>query len=151
IILDINGKDRELLRNGHLYISVAPTRSGDLLVADFPMEEALWDADVQFFPEGGDLLAGVAKKVAIKAIGSDGRGLPVRGRVLDGAGTEVAAFEDIHLGMGHFMLTPQAGQAYTAEVTFDNGASRSFALPEVAAQGVNIAVLSSTGEQLELA
>lgn len=151
IILDINGKDRELLRNGQLHISVAPSRGGDLLVADFPMEEALWDADVQFFPEGGDLIAGVAKKVAFKAVGSDGRGLPVRGRVLDGSGAEAATFQDIHLGMGHFMLTPQAGQAYTAEVTFDNGTSRSFALPEVVAQGVNIAVLSSTGAQLQLA
>ncbi len=151
IILNINGKDRDLLRAGRLYISVTPTRGGDLLVTDFPLEAALWDADVQFFPEGGDLIAGVAKKVAFKALGSDGRGLPVRGRVLDGSGAEVATFADIHRGMGHFTLSPQAGQAYTAEVTFENGVSRSFALPAVASEGINVVVGSSTGDQLQLA
>lgn len=151
VILNINGKDRELLRKGRLHISVAQGRSTDVLVADFPLEAALWDADVQFFPEGGDLIADVAKKVAFKAIGSDGRGLPVNGRVLDGAGAEVTTFTDIHLGMGHFTLLPQAGQVYTAEVTFENGTKRTFPLPEVVSQGVNVVVVSSTGDQLQLA
>lgn len=151
IIIDINGKDRELLRNGRLHISVTPSRGGNMLIADFPMTSAVWDADVQFFPEGGDLLAGLAKKVAFKAVASDGLGLPVRGRVLDGNGLEVVAFQDIHLGMGHFTLLPQAGQSYTAEVTFENNMTRSFALPAVVDKGVNLSVLSSTGDQLQLA
>lgn len=151
IIIDINGKDKELLRNGRLHISVVPTRGGDLLIADFPMASAIWDADVQFFPEGGDLISGLAKKVAFKAVGSDGLGLATRGRVVDASGSEVATFQDIHLGMGHFTFVPQAGHSYTAEVTFDNNVTRSYPLPEVVDQGIAISVLASAGDELKLA
>lgn len=151
IIININGNDRELLRKGKLHISVTPSRGGDLLIANFPMEASLWDADIQFFPEGGDLIAGLTKKVAFKALGSDGLGLVVRGRVMDRAGSEVASFQDIHAGMGYFALTPQAGETYQAEVTFDNNVTRTYSLPDVVEKGINLSVLSSMGDQLQVA
>lgn len=152
IIININGKDRELLRSGNLHLSIMPDRGNDLLTGSFPLRESLWDADVQFFPEGGDLIAGVLKKVGFKAIGSNGEGLTnVKGSVVDQHNTEVASFEDIHLGMGHFSFVPVYGSTYKANITFENGIQRTFPLPEVAEKGLNLSLVSAAGDQLQLA
>ena len=39
------------------------------------------DVDLQFFPEGGDLVEGVFSKVAFKAIGANGLGKKVKGEI----------------------------------------------------------------------
>src|SRR5690606_19454549 len=69
VMININGKDRDQLRKGKLYLSVESGSGAPPLLATISLQSALWDADVQFFPEGGELIAGVAKKVAFKAIG----------------------------------------------------------------------------------
>src|SRR5690606_34739908 len=121
------------------------------LLGQLPLRSALWDADVQFFPEGGDLIADVAKKVAFKAVGSDGRGLSVKGHVVDQAGNEVATVTGAHLGMGVFTMVPQVGSNYTAKLTFENGENREYPLPSVVDQGINVTVLKSDTAQLQLA
>src|SRR5690606_17077642 len=120
-------------------------------MGNFSMSSALWDADVQFFPEGGDFIAGLAKKVAVKAVGSDGRGLAVKGSVVDQSGNEVATIAGTHFGMGYFTMAPEAGNTYTAELTFENGETRAYPLPAVVDQGINVTVLKSDTAQLQLA
>src|SRR5690606_36369314 len=83
VIININGKDRDLLRSGNLHVSVERDGSGEPMLGSFPLRSALWDADVQFFPEGRDFIAGIPKNVAFKAVGSDGRGLSVTGSIVD--------------------------------------------------------------------
>lgn len=151
VVITINGKDRELLKKGNLHVSLAADGSTPAMTGTFPLRSALWDADVQFFPEGGDFIAGLAKKVAFKAIGSDGRGLSVKGRVVNQQGSEVAVVNDIHKGMGYFTFIPEAGNTYSAEVTFENGETRSYPLPAVAEQGINLTVLKADSTQLQLA
>ncbi|MBS1503947.1 MAG: Plug domain-containing protein, partial [Bacteroidetes bacterium] len=62
--------------------------------------------DVQFFPEGGELVDGVRSRVAIKAIGTNGFGKDIKGTIEDNTGNIVADFSTRHLGMGVFALTP---------------------------------------------
>lgn len=69
--------------------------------------------DIQFFPEGGNLVNGIFSKVAFKAIGQDGLGKKVRGRIVDGSKT-VVEFESNSFGMGVFNLIPLAGKQYRA-------------------------------------
>ena len=151
VIINLNGKDRESLKKGNLHVSLESGGSAAPMIGFFPLRAALWDADVQFFPEGGDLIAGLSKKVAFKAIGGDGRGLSVKGHVVDQDGTEMAAIADIHKGMGYFTIVPQAGIAYTANLTFENGETRSYPLPAVVDQGISVTVLKSDTAQLQLA
>jgi hypothetical protein len=72
--------------------------------------------DLQFFPEGGHLVGGIKSNVAFKAVGSDGLGKKVKGKIYSGNGRVAAEFESTHLGMGLFSFTPDYGQNYTAEI-----------------------------------
>src|SRR5258708_3380002 len=62
---------------------------------------------VQFFPEGGDLVAGVEGMVAFKA--NDQFGLPVnvKGSIQDKSGKDLLSFVSEHDGMGRFPITPE--------------------------------------------
>ncbi|GAB3643819.1 carboxypeptidase regulatory-like domain-containing protein [Spirosoma arcticum] len=94
---------------GPVLSQTVATASG--AVAHSPLPDS---PDVQFLPEGGRWLAGVAGWVGIKALQTNGRGLSVSGRLIDQTGTEVARFRTNALGMGQVKLTPQAGQRYVA-------------------------------------
>ncbi|AWM34460.1 TonB-dependent receptor plug domain-containing protein [Hymenobacter nivis] len=72
--------------------------------------------DVQFFPEGGNLVEGLESVVAFKAVDDAGQGLDMSGQVLDDQNRAVATFQSTHLGMGTFRLVPQPGRRYHAMV-----------------------------------
>ncbi|MEZ0607999.1 carboxypeptidase regulatory-like domain-containing protein [Fibrella sp. WM1] len=97
--------------------------------------------DVQFLPEGGRWLADVAGRVGIKAVGPDGYGRALRGRIIDQRGADVAQFTTNWLGIGQVSMTPKAGQRYVAIVDASAGkASQSVALPAVEPEGWALAV-----------
>ncbi|MBF8964984.1 TonB-dependent receptor plug domain-containing protein [Pontibacter sp. FD36] len=91
--------------------------------------------DLQFFPEGGDLVQGVQSRVAFKATKPDGTGIAVSGAVHDAQNQKLFDFKDSHLGMGAFALQPQQGQRYKARVTFEDGSKTEYTLPEPKATG----------------
>lgn len=151
LTININAKDREKIKSGRLHFSIVAEGSSTPLIGSFPLNASIWDADLQFFPEGGDFIAGLPKKVAFKAIGSDGLGLKLQGNIVDQNNNTVGELSDTHLGMGVFTLLPIAGNTYTANVTFENGTQRSYPLPEVEDEGINVAVVSANGDHLQVA
>ena len=62
--------------------------------------------DVQFFPEGGQFVAGLTSIVGFKATDSYGLGVEVQGVIQDEAGQPVTEFRSEHLGMGGFSSSP---------------------------------------------
>jgi hypothetical protein len=98
------------------------------------------NADVQFLPEGGRLVAGLPAHIAFKAIGEDGRGLEVSGIITSGAQKQVAAFKSLHNGMGSFDLDVKDGESYTAQVTLPGGATKQYALPPVKSTGTTLSI-----------
>lgn len=146
--ITLSAKHRELMKTGRLVISL--DNNGDRIVGQYALGNAFWDADVQFFPEGGDLIAGLAKNVAFKAIGSDGKSLSVKGKLIDGKKNEVMEFEDMGLGMGYFSFIPTAGESYQAVVTFENGEERTYDLPEVVEDKVNLVALKQDDTHLPI-
>jgi hypothetical protein len=93
--------------------------------------------DLQFMPEGGNLVAGIKTKVGFKAIAEDGKGTNITGRILNSKQQEVASFKTTHAGMGSFEFTPQANETYTAKV---NGITKSYTLPIVNPTGTTLRV-----------
>ncbi|WP_428328696.1 TonB-dependent receptor [Mucilaginibacter sp.] len=98
------------------------------------------NVDVQFFPEGGNLVNGNDSKIAFKAIGADGLGTDVKGIVVDGQNKEVANFNSTHLGMGSFSFTPESGKSYKAKLTYADGSENTVDLPKAGNEGFSIAI-----------
>jgi hypothetical protein len=114
------------------------------------LKPVLGNADVQFFPEGGYLLTGVRSKVAIKAVGTSGLGANFTGTISDNAGAVLANISSQHAGMGLFILTPEQGKTYKANITFANGSKGSYDLPKAQDAGFNISLNSQEADNLSL-
>ena len=72
------------------------------------------EVDLQLMPEGGYLVNGIYGKVAFKAIGADGMGRNLTGKIINSKGESILTFNTIHKGMGNFFLLPQKGETYAA-------------------------------------
>ncbi len=86
------------------------------------------------FPEGGRLIAGSEGRVAFKAADQLGAGVQASGRIINGRGQEILAFETSHKGMGVFSILPLPDMEYQALVTFPDGSEMRVPVP-VATQG----------------
>jgi hypothetical protein len=106
--------------------------------------------EVQFFPEGGNLVQGLASKVAFKVTNRAGRGVPAEGRLLNQNGTAVVDFKTLTAGMGSFSFTPEAGQTYTAVVTPQKAPAIRRPLPRVFDQGYVLHLENSSADALTL-
>ncbi|GAA4807249.1 TonB-dependent receptor plug domain-containing protein [Olivibacter ginsenosidimutans] len=106
----------------------------------FPITVQYTAANVQFFPESGDLVGGMPSRVAFKAIGENGLGISISGTIVDEQNQSLITFNSVHAGMGSFMLTPETGKKYQAKVTFPNGETKNCPLPEVKSSGYILSV-----------
>ncbi|HVZ57427.1 MAG TPA: hypothetical protein VG870_12255 [Chitinophagaceae bacterium] len=103
-------------------------------------------ATLQFFPEGGDAVAGIPNRIAFKANDPWGRPVGLRGVVTDDKGRLVDSLRVQHDGMGAFFLIPQPGLTYQARWKDDRGAAHVTPLPAIKPGGVTLQV-TGTGER----
>lgn len=95
--------------------------------------------DIQFFPEGGNLVQGILSKVAFKAIGENGLGKAVKGKILEGDAV-ITEFESNSLGMGVFPLLPKKGKTYRVHM---EGSEMDLELPTAQESGLVMSVSNS--------
>ena len=105
--------------------------------------------EIQFFPEGGDLVNSLTSRVAFKAVDETGKGIPVNGKILDKDGNFIVAFKSYKFGLGFFSLSPQTGQSYQAEVVY-NGITKMFDLPAALNQGYTLQVQQKSNGNLSI-
>lgn len=105
-------------------------------------------SDVQFFPEGGDLVNGLRSRVAVKCVNANGLGEDVSGAIIDNDGAEVASFTTQHLGMGVFALTPVPGKTYQARITGNDSTQFTVSLPAAADKGYTLTVNNSSMDSI---
>lgn len=72
--------------------------------------------ELTFFPEGGDLVAGVENRVAFKALNEFGKGADVAAVLVDERDNAITRFSSFHMGMGDFRFTPEEGKEYRVKV-----------------------------------
>ena len=92
--------------------------------------------DIQFFPEGGNLVQNIQGKVAFRITDAYGRGLECEGFLLNAAGDTVLNFHPLHLGLGNFFFTPAEGQSYKALIRFPHGEEVTRDLPQYMHKGM---------------
>ncbi len=103
---------------------------------------------LQFFPEGGELVAGSNGRVALEAVNEFGKGADVEGIITDESGRTVSTFESFHLGMGAFSLPTEKGHQYTARITRPQGIDQVYALPAIKPEGLALSILKQTDSSL---
>ena len=116
----------------------------------FPIKNSFQEADIQFFPEGGELIENIEGKVAFKAIQEKGLGIGVKGEITDNTGKVISKLEAQHAGMGVFSLRPETGKTYTANLLFANGLKKTIPLPAIKPSGIALSVINSQTANLVL-
>jgi hypothetical protein len=105
--------------------------------------------DLQFFPEGGNLVQGIKSKVAFRIVDQSGNGIDCKGFVVNKNNDTVATFQPFKFGIGNFDFTPGAGDSDKAIVQLpDTTFYRD--LPAPLEQGYVLRLSSTTGSQLRL-
>lgn len=103
---------------------------------------------IQFFPEGGNLLANSINKIAVKALKPDGLGIESQTTILTGTGDTAATIETNTLGMGSAPLFIQDTEPMVAYTTFDDGTTIKSELPVPLSSGYNIQMNNGNGDKL---
>ncbi len=96
--------------------------------------------DLQFMPEGGDLVAGILSRIAFKALNEDGTSAEVSGKIYSSKLLEVCPFDSSHKGMGSFDFRPEPRESYFAKMDLPGGKQKTYALPLVKITGISLRV-----------
>ncbi len=89
--------------------------------------------NMSFFPEGGNMLAGVENKVAFRMYGP-ATGLNFNGYLLSGADT-ILQFRPVYNGTGTFSFNPAPGRTYRVVIQPSSGKSFTPDLPAIYSEG----------------
>lgn len=96
--------------------------------------------DLQFFPEGGDILANTESNVAFWCKDEFGKPADIQGIILDSKGKEVGNFSSFHKGMGNFEFEAKENEVYTAKITQPKGVETTYKLPETVKVGYGLKI-----------
>ncbi|TWI93911.1 hypothetical protein JN11_04921 [Mucilaginibacter frigoritolerans] len=106
--------------------------------------------DIRFFPEGGNLVSGIESKVAFKAVNQNGKGIDLKGVVIDQHNDTVAKFKSLKFGMGSFSFTPASGNTYKAVIRIGNTAPVTKDLPVINTQGYVMKLTDNGSGQINI-
>ncbi|HEY4937152.1 MAG TPA: hypothetical protein VII44_11255, partial [Puia sp.] len=104
--------------------------------------------DIQFFPEGGNLVQQIETKVGFRITDGYGRGLACEGLLMNQNGDTVLRFQPLHKGLGNFIFTPAVGQSYKALIRFPQGESVIKELPPAYSSGYVINLSKNQASQV---
>lgn len=108
------------------------------------------DIDVQFLPEGGNLVNDIENNVAFKAINKQGHGTDVHGYIKDSKGVTVCSFRSTHLGMGKFEFIPESGLSYTAYIQLGEGKEFSYPLISTNNYAYQVSIIKRSKDEIRV-
>lgn len=123
---------------------------GTKVVKNIPIKATSTGVNVQFFPEGGNLVEGLPSRIAVKAINTNGLGEDVSGTILDDQGNEILNFETTYLGMGSLFFTPETGRSYIAKVNAKNAPKQVIPLPQAQKSGYALAINNTDSAKMSI-
>lgn len=103
---------------------------------------------LHFFPEGGNIVAGIENNIAFKANDKFGYPFSINGAIKETSGKEVGKFSSEHDGMGSFLLNPTKADSLFAVWTDNNGRQQTTPLPKIMDKGAVLRVLPAKGKVL---
>jgi|GEM_PF-4508420 len=106
--------------------------------------------DLQFMPEGGDLINGYETNIAFKAVNQFGSAVDINGEIYNSKGKKVTTFTTYHSGMGGFSFVPVVGEAYYAKITGPDKIEEKYLLPKVLFKGYSLKVVEKKKNGLNI-
>jgi hypothetical protein len=106
---------------------------------------------IDFFPEGGELVDGNLCRVAFKAVNQNGLPVDISGEITDEQDNHVAPLQTAHDGMGDFSFLAHALHTYHGTVRFPDGSTMNVRLPVIKAFGVTLRVTEQNDEEINIA
>lgn len=132
--------------DGLLNVQVVYNGQTEAISRSIPL--VLNQVDVQFFPEGGDAVAGLPCRMAFKALNEFGKPADISGEILNAAGNVVTQFSSYHNGLGAFEFVPKAGVQYQARITQPFQSTKKYDLPAIQTSGCALRLQQSSDDQL---
>lgn len=113
-------------------------------------QQALVKEKIQldFFPEGGNLIEGINQRCAFKATNHLGYPVTITAPLNDNQGNTIATLNTDHDGMGVFEIEPKAFKNYTVRLVNKKGISFIYNLPKAQKQGVSLSVINNNPNKL---
>lgn len=108
------------------------------------------NTDIQFFPEGGNLINDIHNNIGFKVTGVDGKGIALQGVILNQKNDTITRFQTLKYGMGKLSFKPLANQTYKAIARSTNGDIVIKDLPTAQQKGYAIDLANPDAEVLQL-
>ncbi len=96
--------------------------------------------DLQFFPDGGNMVDGFVNRIGFKAVGIDGKGIEISGVITDDSGNKMIDFNTMKFGLGLLKFVPQTNKKYSAKIQYKGG-TFSYELPTSLKEGVVMEII----------
>lgn len=107
------------------------------------------DFNLQFFPEGGDLVAGLPSRIAFKTQNEKGVPVKINGVLETSDGQPITTIKTLNEGMGFFNLLPKKGEKYWVSATYKEKEKR-FALPAIIANGYGLKCDTRSSQKIKI-
>jgi hypothetical protein len=106
--------------------------------------------DLQFFPEGGQLIDGIKSKVAFRAVDATGHGIAFKGILLNNKGDTITTFQPLQSGIGNFLITPRQNENYKVIIRQPDGRITNAQLPPVRSSGYTLSITDTTLNRIKI-
>lgn len=106
--------------------------------------------DIQFFPEGGNLVNGIQSRIGFRVVDQNGKGISCTGTVVSDNSDTIVAYTTLKFGMGSFLLTPVQGHSYKAVLALPGNNIVTQPLPAAYNTGFVMGVTKANDRQLKI-
>ncbi len=110
-------------------------RDVETYVMPFPIAKKT--VHLEFFPEGGQLIAGLKNQIAFKATDDQGMPVDIQGYLVDDSGKQLSKIESTYMGLGLFTLIPELKQ-YQIRLVKPLIQGSYFSLPHIESGGIQL-------------
>jgi predicted negative regulator of RcsB-dependent stress response len=144
--------------NAVLDVGIFDGTDAENIVRPIPLVDR--ELRVEFFPEGGDLIEGMASRIYFQVRTPAGKPADLKGYITDGTNTiaEVATLTDaehagVNRGQGVFSFRPESGKKYFLKLRSPTGIAEptkdGYPLPDAKADGIVLTALDAVTEKGE--
>ncbi|MEI6141867.1 MAG: hypothetical protein WCP85_21530 [Mariniphaga sp.] len=152
---DANGKGEIVLltpskqKGGEMLVSLGISSGNDQLnlVSKIPLSAE--KVNINFFPEGGNLVPGIPQMVIYEATDQRGNPVSLKGEIIDDQGTSITTIATIQQGLGVFTILND-GKTHKLKITSEIGLNQVVQLPSPVPGSMSMTIKKNDGKSISI-